>query len=156
MEFSQGERGYTMTALQKEEIYKLRLQGLGYKAIARELLLSVDAIKRYCKRHHLNGPAEIVKLNAEVILKNSGLCLFCKKPIRQKKRGRTKKFCSNICKCAWWKEHPEQHCQRSGAVYQYTCNNCGRQFSAYGNKQRKYCSHACYIKSRYWGEENGI
>ena len=145
-----------MTALQKEKIYKLRLQGLGYKAVARELLLSVDAVKRYCKRHHLNGPAEIVKLNAEVILRNSGLCLCCKNPIRQKKRGRTKKFCSNTCKYAWWKAYPEKRSQKPDAVYQYICQHCGRQFSAYGNKQRKYCSHTCYIKSRYWGEENGI
>jgi hypothetical protein len=145
-----------MTALQKEEIYKLRLQGLGYRAIARELLLSVEAVKRYCKRHHLNGPAEIVKLNAELVLKNSGLCLCCKNPIRQKKRGRTKKFCSNTCKYAWWKAHQERRSPKLAAIYQYICQHCGRQFSAYGNKQRKYCSHTCYIKSRYWGEEDGI
>ena len=42
-----------MTLAQKETVYNLRLQGLGYKAIARELLLSVDAVKSYCKRHHL-------------------------------------------------------------------------------------------------------
>ena len=34
-----------MTPAQKETVYNLRLQGLGYKAIARELLLSVDAVK---------------------------------------------------------------------------------------------------------------
>ena len=26
---------------------------------------------------------------------------------------------------------------------------CGRLFTAYGNKKRKYCSHRCYIEHRY-------
>lgn len=145
-----------MTPAQKEEIYKLRLQGLGYKAIARELLISEDAIKIYCKRHHLNGPAEVVQLNAEVIQKNSGLCLRCKNPIRQKKRGRTKKFCSNACRYAWWNENPDKRGTKDTAVYCYTCEHCGKQFNSYGNKRRKYCSHNCYIKSRFWGDEDGI
>lgn len=34
-----------MSPEQKEEIYKLRLQGMGYKAIAGKLLLTVDVIK---------------------------------------------------------------------------------------------------------------
>ncbi|RXM53885.1 RNA polymerase subunit sigma-70, partial [Clostridium tetani] len=34
---------------------------------------------------------------------------------------------------------------------------CGKEFSAYGNKNRKYCSHNCYIRDRFWrDEENGI
>jgi len=34
-----------MTPHQKEEIHKLRLQGLGYKTIAKELLLTADKVK---------------------------------------------------------------------------------------------------------------
>ena len=34
-----------MTPHQKEEINKLRLQGLGYKTIAKELLLTADKVK---------------------------------------------------------------------------------------------------------------
>jgi len=144
-----------MTPEQKEKIYKSRLQGLGYKAIAREMQMTVDVIKGYCKRHHLNGPAEVVQLNSEVIKENSGLCLHCKNPIRQKKHGRTKKFCSDACRYTWWNEN-SGHRQKDRATYNYTCDNCGRKFSAYGNKVRKYCSHNCYIKSRFWGEEDGV
>jgi endogenous inhibitor of DNA gyrase (YacG/DUF329 family) len=36
---------------------------------------------------------------------------------------------------------------------QYTCPQCGKVFTSYGNKKRKYCSHNCYIKSRFWSEE---
>jgi orotate phosphoribosyltransferase-like protein len=52
---------------QRKGIFKLRSQGLGYiKTIARELRLSSDTVKGYCKRHHLNGPGEVVKLNVQV------------------------------------------------------------------------------------------
>lgn len=143
-----------MTPAQKEEIYKLRLRGLGYKAIAREMLLSVDAIKGYCKRHHLNGPTEVVELNAEVIKEKSGLCLNCKNPIRQKKRGRTKKFCTDTCRYKWWNENRTNH--STSDISEHVCEHCGKPFNSYGNKKRKYCSHNCYIKYRFWGEEDGV
>lgn len=145
-----------MTPEQKEEIYKLRLQGLGYKAIAREMQLTVDAIKGYCKRHHLNGPAEVVELNSEVIKEKNALCLRCKNPIRQKQYGRRKRFCSDTCRHSWWNENPDKRSKKPAAIYQYTCQNCGRKFSAYGNKQRKYCSHNCFVKFKFWSEEDGI
>ena len=63
-----------MSPEQKEDIYKLRLQGMAYKAIAKELLLTVDTVKGHCKRHDLSDQVEV----ATVI----GLCLQCKKNIR--------------------------------------------------------------------------
>ena len=41
-----------------------------------------------------------------------------------------------------------------GNAYEYTCAHCGKPFTAYGNKGRKYCSHECYIADRF-GEERG-
>jgi len=145
-----------MTPAQKEEVYKLRLQGLGYKSIAKELHLSVDAVKGYCKRQHLNGPAEVVQLNAKEIKANNGLCVRCNNPIRQKKAGRPKRFCSYACRYKWWNENPDKRNPSSDAIYHYTCQQCGKRFNAYGNKRRKYCCHDCYIKSRFWGEEDGV
>ena len=145
-----------MTPVQKETVYNLRLQGLGYKAIARELLLSVDAVKSYCKRHHLIGPPEAVRKNVKVIEERHGLCTECKQPIRQKKRGRSKRFCSDACRYDWWKAHPEISSKSETALYPYTCEYCGKKCTAYGNKNRKYCSLACYFKERFGGEEDGI
>ena len=145
-----------MTPAQKETVYKLRLQGLGYKAIARELLLSVDAVKSYCKRHHLTGPPEAVQKNVQVIEEQHGLCPHCKQPIRQKKRGRSKRFCCDDCRYAWWKAHPEISSKSETALYPYTCEYCGKKCTTYGNKNRKYCSLACYYKARYGGEEDGV
>jgi len=44
-----------MEPTEKEHIFKLRLQGQGYKAIAKDLLLTVDTVKGYCNRKQLNG-----------------------------------------------------------------------------------------------------
>ena len=138
-----------MTKEQKEEIYKLRLDGLGYKSIAKALYVNSDAVKSYCKRHHLNGPAQLVALNAKVIQEKNDLCQCCNGPIRKRKRGRTKKFCSEECRRKWWKENQNKCTQKATATYPYTCLMCGKAFTVYGNSKRKYCSHSCYIHYRY-------
>ena len=61
-----------------------------------------------------------------------------------------RKFCSDACRTAWWNSHPD--CVDRKAVYAYTCAHCGKPFTAYGNKERKYCSRNCYISDRF-GEE---
>lgn len=136
-----------MTPDQKEEIHKLRLRGLGYKAIAKELLLTVDMVKGYCKRH-LSDPVEL--------LGNEVTCLQCEKPLIQKGIGRTKKFCSDGCRYTWWNKNPDKRVKKDAATYHYTCKHCNKQFSAYGNKLRKYCSNYCFVKFRFGGEEDGI
>lgn len=35
------------------------------------------------------------------------------------------------------------------AFYPMVCAECGEKFLSYGNRERKYCSHACYIKARF-------
>ena len=39
----------------------------------------------------------------------------------------------------------------SYAHYNLTCEYCGKEFESYGNKNRKYCSRACYVASRQAG-----
>lgn len=145
-----------MTEEQRKRIFELRGQGLGYKAIAGELGLSSDTIKGYCKRHHLNGPGEVVKLNIQVMENSKIICPVCKKPIEQNGRGRARRFCSDECRRKWWNDNPQARNKKGTATYHFTCPHCGKEFSCYGNKRRKYCSHDCYIKSRFWSEEDGI
>lgn len=64
-----------MTPAEKEEIYTLRLQGLGYKVIAKELLIGADAIKGYYKRYHLNKSVELIQSSEQAM---NGLCPQCK------------------------------------------------------------------------------
>jgi len=46
----------------------------------------------------------------------------------------------------WWKEHQES--LQKKAYYALTCQQCGKEFQSYGNKERKYCCRGCYIASR--------
>lgn len=73
-----------MTEEQRKRVFKLRSQGLGYKTIAREVGLSSDTVKSYCKRYHLVGPGEVVKLNIQVMEEKKIICPQCKKEIKQK------------------------------------------------------------------------
>ena len=35
------------------------------------------------------------------------------------------------------------------ANYEFVCPNCKKHFVCYGNKNRKYCCHDCYLEDRY-------
>ena len=145
-----------MTEFEKQQIYSLRLKGVGYKAIAAVLGLSRDNVRSFCKRNGLDGDSKVVHLNVEEQKKRHILCSCCGMPIKQKARGRLRRFCSDECRRKWWNENPQARNKNEIAIYKYTCPQCGREFSCYGNKKRKYCSHDCYIKARFWSEEDGI
>ena len=142
-----------MTDEQQSKIKELRLKGLGYKAIATQIKLTRDVVRNYCKHHGLQGDACIVALNHELKIKSNIVCLCCQKPLRQKGRGRKKKFCSETCRRKWWKEHQEARKGKDTAFYTFICAHCGKPFKVYGNQNRKYCCHDCYIKDRFWREE---
>lgn len=140
-----------------ETINKMRLDGFGYKAIAKAISSTRDRVRGYCISHGLNGIGEVVADNAALMKDKNIICACCGKQIKQKKQGRTRKFCSEECRRKWWNENRDKRNKKETAVYKYTCAYCGKEFSSYGNRHRKYCSHGCYIKSRF-GEasENGI
>jgi endogenous inhibitor of DNA gyrase (YacG/DUF329 family) len=145
-----------MTVAEKEKIRELRLKGMGYKGIATLLGLSRDSVRGFCKRNGLDGDSCVVALNVEEKIKRNLLCAYCEKPIKQKDKGRTKRFCYEECRRKWWIEHQSERNKSDDATYKYNCPHCEKEFSAYGNKKRKYCSHNCYIKERFWRDENGI
>ena len=122
----------TMTNEERTQIAALQRQGYGYKKIATITGLPQNTVKSYCSRHPVqkNDFAE-----------SDGLCRNCKKPLEQTPHKRQKKFCSNVCRMAWWNNHPEL-VQRK-AYYTVTCAHCGKQFESYGNAHRRFCSRAC-------------
>lgn len=146
-----------MTEEIKKQILELRKNGIGYKAIATSLDMSRDSVRSFCKRNELIGEAKLVAVNIEEKIKNNEICSNCSKPLKLKTRGtRSKRFCSDVCRRKWWKDNPQERVQSESAIYEYVCPHCGREFSCYGNKKRKFCSHNCFIKSTYWGEEDGV
>lgn len=145
-----------MTTDEKEKIKELRLKGMGYKAISTLLGLSRDSVRGFCKRNGLYGDSCVVALNVEEKAKRNLLCICCEKPIKQKDKGRTRRFCSDKCRRQWWNENQDKRNKKETAIYKYTCPHCGKEFEVYGNKKRKYCGHDCYIKDRFWREEDGV
>lgn len=130
-----------MTTEQKAQIEKLRQENCGYATIAKILCLSVSSVKSYCQRSGLAGKRDIKE--------KGDRCKGCGKPIKQISGKKRMKFCSPACRQRWWNTHQHEVCRK--AVYTFDCAKCGKTFFAYGNKARKYCSHACYVADRFWG-----
>ncbi|MBS4899913.1 MAG: DUF2116 family Zn-ribbon domain-containing protein [Clostridiales bacterium] len=130
---------------EKEKIKILREKGLGYTAIAKEINISVNTIKSYCKRHGLGG--------TKTCDEDTSHCEYCGKPVIQKPGRKKKRFCSDKCRNTWWNNHKNMINHK--AIYEFTCKQCGKDFSAYGNSNRKFCSHSCYIKNRFGGDIYG-
>lgn len=138
-----------MTESQKRQIYAMRLNGSGYKAIASALGLGRDKVRNYCKRYGLDGAAEELKVKADEKKERHTLCAQCGKPVVQSKTGRARRFCCDGCRRLWWRDNGDKRKPKAGAFYQFTCAACGRAFESYGNRARKYCCHECYIKARF-------
>jgi transposase len=134
-----------MNDMQKAKIQELRLQGAGYRKIAKEMGLSENTVKSYCHRH----PQTEQKTDSEHI----HYCLQCNKTIEQNSKRKEKKFCSDTCRMAWWNSHRDKVKHR--IVHQMECAYCHKTFTVYGNGQRKYCSHTCYVADRFGGEKHG-
>ncbi len=139
-----------MTDAQAKQIVEMRLKGVGYKSIGTVVGLSRDIVRNYCKSHNLTGYASVLTKNVRLRIEQGEACLYCGGSIMQPKTGRPKKFCSEKCRREWWKQHPEAVKKSREASYELVCGNCGRRFISYGNKNRKFCSHDCYIKYRFW------
>ena len=133
-----------MTNEQKEKIIRLRRQGTGYADIGRELGISNNTVKSFCRRNGLtiseSGPSDQLDR-----------CRECGNPIIQREKTKQRIFCCKTCCEKWWKEHADRMNQK--AVYSFTCAGCGKPFTAYGNSHRKYCCHECYIKDRFGGDD---
>ena len=85
----------------------------------------------------------------EILVHGEGVCNCCGKPVAQNPGRKEKKFCSDACRTRWWNSHLDL--VKRKAIYHFTCPTCGREFTAYGNAHRKYCSHTGYIEDRFGG-----
>lgn len=144
-----------MTEFQAAQIRNLRVQGVGYRGIATIVGLSRDIVRNYCKSQGLDGFATDLTVNMKEQMENGKACWCCGKEIKQPYTGRRRKFCSDKCRREWWAAHPEAGRHKEAAYYHLTCEYCGKTFVSYGNKNRKYCSHHCYVRDRFWRDEEG-
>ena len=136
-----------MTDFEAAQVKEMRLKGMGYRAIAEALGLSRDIVRNHCKAKGMGGYVAATVKNLQEREVQNGICLCCEKETEQAGTGRPRKFCSEKCRRQWWKTHPEEGNRK--AVYTQVCARCGKEFTAYGNSHRKYCSHDCYIRARF-------
>lgn len=74
-------------------------------------------------------------------------CKNCGEEITQQMNRKLKMFCCDKCRNQWWNTH--LHLVNRKAYYEITCQHCGKVITVYGNKNRKYCSHGCFVEHRY-------
>ena len=127
-----------MTDSTKTAIIDMRENGDSYHNIAATLNIPESTVKSFCRRNKINSaqPHSI-----------TSLCENCGAPITRNPRRKHKRFCSDSCRYAWWKNH--QHLINRSSANTHTCAHCGSIFTAYAD--RKYCSHECYISHRFGG-----
>ena len=128
-----------MTDEEKGQVLAYRGQGMGYKKIANILGVTENAVKGFCKRQ--------TPIEEEIVPKF--VCRSCGKAVEQNHGRKEKKFCSDKCRNKWWNAHLDKVNRK--AEYDFVCAYCKKPFRVYGNKNRKYCSHECYIHDRFGG-----
>lgn len=132
-----------MTELQRKTVKQLREAGLSYKKIADKTGISHETIKSYVLRHN------IVFLDT-----GKNVCLNCGKQTVSLPGKKHKKFCSRECGLEWWHTHPALLNRK--AFYSFICPTGGKEFKVYGQKNRKYCSHTCYVHAISRGNKNEV
>lgn len=130
-----------MTESQKKEIIRMRAEGASFSKIADATGISRNTVKSFCRRRNIT---------VRELKSDGGLfCKQCGKTIHIVSGRKIPKFCSDKCRTQWWNSHQEEINRK--AVYTFVCAKCGKSFTSYGNKDRKYCSHSCYISARFGG-----
>lgn len=139
---------------QKLNVIELRRKGYGYKSISSILKVKRDEVRDYCRRKGLAGYigyGSSVALNSKIKVNTYPIkCTQCGVSINGINRaGRKSKFCSEKCRRKWWNNHKEKKNRRESAWYSFVCLYCGKDFKAYGNQNRKYCSRRCSAEHRF-------
>ncbi|WP_422482033.1 RNA polymerase subunit sigma-70 [Pleomorphochaeta sp. DL1XJH-081] len=133
-----------MTEPQKRQIQEMRQLGWNYKRIATTLCLPEGTVKSYCIRTTRKG------ILPAIVPTQESSCKQCGIHIEQVPKRKRKTFCSKACSQKWWNTHLYLVDRSSKALHHFTCPTCGKRYSVYGNADRKYCSHECYINARYY------
>lgn len=138
-----------MDDVHRTMVHQMRSHVVPISRIAGHLFISVNTVKTLCRRQHWHPDDSL-----DQVADPRGIwCRNCGKQISVGMGMRRPWFCSNQCRRAWWKTHPEA--TKRSAFYQFTCAGCSQSFTAYGNRNRKYCSHECYIRHRFHKSGDG-
>lgn len=133
------------TVLVKEQAKLLRGRGMGYGTIASMTGLKKESVRFTC-RDVTPRPEDAALADR---MKSGAACLFCGSDLHQHDgAGRSRKFCGDECRRAYWKIHRHDGKRRDCSIFTHICVFCGRPFEVYGRTPRKYCSRHCYMLHR--------
>ncbi len=121
----------------KNKILELRDGGMSYREIGEVLDMPVGTVKTICARSRMELPL-------------TSTCKQCGKQTISIRGKKTKQFCDDKCRMAWW--NANRHLVNIKTNYMFTCKHCGKEFTSQTHKNRKYCSQACYLEGRYGSE----
>ena len=133
-----------MTNQERSQIRAYQLEGLSPKQISELTGISHNTIRVHCYRHPVS------KLE---IADHKGVCRHCGKPLTQTPHKKARRYCSDKCRMAWWKDNDAK--MNKKAFYPIVCRHCGTVFQSYGNAGRKFCSRRCYALARRKVDNNG-
>lgn len=114
--------------VKKEEIIKLRNQGLTFGEISKRLGMSRSSVSTICQRNNN---------------KEKSTCRYCGIAIKQTAGHRQKLHCSNSCRLKWWRENANHKINNT-----LVCKYCGQEFLYHESRVRKYCSRFCAYQDR--------
>lgn len=135
-----------MTEAEKASVARMRMASIPYAQIAAELGMSVNTVKAYCQRHGVK-PEQDPQQKPDVATRPDA-CKLCGRRLLKRAGRKPRFYCSDLCRRNWWRDHGNRAMNRR-TFYATTCTGCDRVFQSYGNSKRKYCSHGCYIHTRY-------
>ena len=137
-----------MTDAQRQRVFELHSQGLGYSKIAQATGISINTIKSSLQRATQRSTQAIKVVAGKPQPSPSAYCKQCKRLLVYTPGHKKKQFCSDKCRMAWWNSHLDLVNHRT--FTEYTCPMCNKVFRVYGSRKRKYCSHECYIAKRFY------
>lgn len=142
---------------ERECVRMLRLGGASVEQIFAETNLAEEKIRVYLKELCLpesgscffgKGAAALEHWYRTGCKGDPGvnLCPQCGKVIQRSVGGRSRRFCSDRCRNAYWNEKKKENGKPT------VCKNCGQEFFPRLGKKAKYCSRKCYMEARYGRE----
>ncbi len=111
----------------KETIIEMKNSGSSYSQIATNLKISVNTVK------------SIIKRAKDEKTKEERYCLNCGARLKMIPKHKKKKFCSDVCRLAYWKKN-------NRSLIEGICKKCGRTVYYYPSKIKSFCCRSCYLK----------
>ena len=134
-----------MSEQEKQYIVKQRALGKSFVQIGRELGRGESSV-RYAFKHIVDGEPKADETVPLVVLgagtPGAPKCKYCGREFMRPALGGKQLFCSARCRNAWGNE------QKRRTPYSRVCEQCGREFTALGNPQKRFCSRKCFANSR--------